>query len=170
MDRTGVIVSALVQEHPVWVDNGMTFWPPSGWHGLDVDDWPRSCEAWVKYGDEAEHRRIMERRESVRCTTYMPYVRGVPIVRCGDVLPSWKQARRHQIDKHPGVACTFAYVHALWTWQLLGFPEFYWGTPRGWYCVLEGGHVGDTRWEDDALLLGERVADHFRWDARDASS
>jgi hypothetical protein len=54
----------------VWVDNGSTFWPPEGWHGLDPGDWPFTAEAqarrrgWASRGssdfcpDHAEQAKV----------------------------------------------------------------------------------------------------------------
>ena len=138
-------------------DSGPTSWPPECWFATFPEDWPLVAEVWVKYHDPAEHRRILERRESVRCTTWVGG--GNDCGRCGVVLPSWRAGPAHQREAHPGKVVTFDFVHHFWTWELLGFPEYYWGTPKGWRCVLDGRNPLRAQWEDDALLLGITVAD-----------
>jgi hypothetical protein len=158
-----------------WVDNGTTFWPPEGWHGLDILDWPRTAEAWVKFDDEAERRRIKARQEAVVCDTRLPeeyhgkvYATG-PV--CGEVLSSVRAARAHQQAAHRyWDRATGWNVQPLkltpksprWTWEMLGFADFWDGRPRGYFCVLLGDDPREAEWEADALALGERVADHLR--------
>lgn len=180
--------SAMTVIDRVWTDNGMTFWPPEGWHGLDDRDWPRTFEVWVKFDDEAERLRTQRRKDAVRCTQWVRGDRdkdGRSTIghRCNTVLPTWRTPvpQQHQAEVHrwwdnakgwviePIDLRDLHLVNARWTYEMLGFPELYDGRPSGWYETLDGGSARDRAYEADALALGERAACYLLIEARASS-
>jgi hypothetical protein len=160
-------------------DNGMTFFPYEGqWQWMN--DWPHVAEAWEKYADEGEHRKVMDFRTRVRCNVCAESIDSADrqrriegalspadpkTVRQLSEFPA-RLARRHWDEHHRGKAITMSWTNPLWTWQLLGCADMWYGTPRGSYNLLDPRDQRVQRWEYDALELGTAAADYLWSDPR----
>lgn len=140
-------------------DNGSTFWPPECHFATSPEEWPFVAEAWDRYEFPEDRRRILERQNLVRCLheTWVPRARPI---RCGAQF-QLGDARAHQDEHHPGEKVPLEFVHQAWTYELMGFPELYYGSPRGWRTILDPRDPEIRQWEADALELGTAVADYF---------
>lgn len=144
-------------------DNGTAHWPPECHFAAFPEEWPFVAEVWEKFWDEGERWDSRRIRDAIRC-------RG-----CGEKL-QLRHARRHQGERHVGIglgpdgdagvvlmcqAVEFDYLNPLWTWQLLGFEDLWWGRPMGSRNVLDPRDRRVQQWELDALEVGTAAADYL---------
>lgn len=144
-------------------DNGISWWPPVCHFAERPEEWPFVAEAWEKYWSEDERRRSRRIRDLLEC--------GV----CHARFQRW-QARQHVDQEHYGrgryfvggpagppvrVVVSLQWVNPLWTWQMLGFEDLWYGRPSGNRSILDPRDPRVQQWEADALELGTLVADHL---------
>lgn len=151
-------------------DCDMTFFPNEGqWRW--VDHWPHVAEAWEKYGDLGEHRKVMDFRTMLQCrsciegpeaTARQRRIEGLsaeqPVALPQQAQFPERLARQHWEQYHRGQAIGMDYVHKLWIYQLLGCEDLWYGRPRGWSNQLDPRDQRVRQWEYDALELGSGVA------------
>ena len=152
-------------------DNGTTRFPHEDqWRWMD--EWPFVAEAWDKFDDEGEHRRIMDFRTMVECRKCREgrearerQFRIEGVLADDPTLPRnlarfpARLARRHWEEHHRGEAVSMSYVNPRWIWQMLGFDDLWWGKPHGWYALLDPREPRVHQWEYDVLELGTAAAD-----------
>jgi hypothetical protein len=132
-------------------DNGSVYWPPdASWLTDWPEKWPHVAEAWDKYENDGEHRRIMDFRERMECAL------------CGDKVPR-RLAAQHGRERHHAEMLKgevrFFWANPRWIYDMLGFDDLWWGKPTGWHTLLDARTERNRQWEYDALTLTTRVAD-----------
>lgn len=142
-------------------DNGLMFWPPecdlTGWFGA-----PAVAQAWEKWSDPAERRRIRDRQQTLTCRTWMASRSRAGVSPwCGAKGIGTAWAKAHAAEAHPGEAAEFFHTYARWTYEMMGFADLWDGKPRGWYNLLDGRDPSVKQWEADALELGTAAADYW---------
>jgi hypothetical protein len=154
-------------------DNGTTFFPHEAqWQWVDY--WPHVAEAWDKYSDPGERRKIMDFRYRVRCdkcyegiqaTERQRRIEGVladePASRRDIAEFPERLAKKHWEQYHRGEAVTMHYINHYWIWQMLGFEDLWLGKPHGWVNILDPRDQRVQQWEYDVLELGTAAADHL---------
>jgi hypothetical protein len=137
-----------------------------------TNDWPFVAEAWQKYIDHAEYRRVRDRQTMVRCRKCVDgraaEDRQNRIERTlnPEDYDEFKKrsefpdrlARAHWELYHKGVAVDMDYINPRWIWQMLGFEDHWVGNPTGLYTLIDPRDTRNHQWEYDALELGAEVA------------
>lgn len=151
-------------------DCDMTWFPNDGqWRW--ADHWPHVAEAWEKYGDEGERRKIMDFRTMLQCRTCIAgrdaaqrqqrvegYCAEDPLALEQQAQFPLRLAYRHWAQHHRDVPVAMDFVHHLWVYQMMGFEDLWYGKPRGFSNQLDPRDPRVQQWEYDALELGSGVA------------